>query len=171
MVCGKCANPSGSLKCSRCKIMTYCNRECQAAHWPEHKIRCKKFAMSPEKIRLQFSFGTEEILFLEDIPALLCQRDAPRDLTSRWVSNLVDTHTATVLAQLPGRCVYCPKQATALKTTPVITLHASPPTVLVFARHLCVNNRNSPCAVKLEEVLQRGLSSPDFPGGGEVYRR
>ncbi|KAF7359216.1 Zinc finger MYND domain-containing protein 10 [Mycena sanguinolenta] len=170
MVCGKCANPSGSLKCSRCKIMTYCNRECQVAHWPEHKIRCKKFEMSPEKLRLQFFVGDKEILFLEDIPALLCQPNAPRELTSRWVSNLVDTHTEKVLEQHPGRCVYCSKQAMALKTTPMVTLNSKPPTILVLARHLCANNRSSPCAVKLEEELQRGFNSPDFPKGGELYR-
>lgn len=49
-----CANPScernrldqssGRVqfkKCSRCKTVSYCSRECQAAHYPEHKTLCR----------------------------------------------------------------------------------------------------------------------------------
>jgi hypothetical protein len=28
--------------CSRCKVMTYCSRQCQVAHWSEHKRECRK---------------------------------------------------------------------------------------------------------------------------------
>ncbi|KAJ7796861.1 hypothetical protein B0H14DRAFT_2913238, partial [Mycena olivaceomarginata] len=85
MVCGQCSNRSGALKCSRCKMMTYCNRECQAAHWPVHKIHCKPIQLSPQKLELHFTVNksTKSITFLEDIPVLFCQRDAPRELTSR----------------------------------------------------------------------------------------
>ena len=27
-------------QCSRCRMVRYCGRECQAAHWPEHKAFC-----------------------------------------------------------------------------------------------------------------------------------
>ena len=55
--CGflRCANPScehnkldksaGKVKfkkCSRCQAVIYCSRECQTAHYPEHKTRCRK---------------------------------------------------------------------------------------------------------------------------------
>ncbi|KAJ5749548.1 hypothetical protein N7533_006576 [Penicillium manginii] len=37
-ICGK----DGSLqRCSRCKVMVYCGREHQVAHFPEHKSTCK----------------------------------------------------------------------------------------------------------------------------------
>ncbi|KAF7359228.1 Zinc finger MYND domain-containing protein 10 [Mycena sanguinolenta] len=170
MVCGKCGNTSGVLKCGRCRIMTYCNRDCQIAHWPEHKIRCQKFEMSPQKLHLHFTIGDEELAFLEDIPTLLCQRDAPRELTSQWASNLVDTYTGKLLAQYPNRCIYCPKQATALKTTLVMSLPCTPPTMRVLAHHLCVNNRNSPCAVKAEDTFQEVINAPDWPGA-DVYSR
>jgi hypothetical protein len=32
---------SERLDCSRCNIASYCNTECQKAHWPEHKKACK----------------------------------------------------------------------------------------------------------------------------------
>ncbi|KAF8191463.1 hypothetical protein K438DRAFT_891052 [Mycena galopus ATCC 62051] len=128
--------------------------------------------MSPQKLELHFTIGgtgnAEKVTFLENIPALFCQVDAPRELTSRWVGNLVNIHEEGVLAQYPGRCTYCPKQAVALQTTLAITLHGNPPTVLALAQRLCERNRNSPCAIKAEEKTQQGINT--FPGG-EVYRR
>ncbi|KAJ7456944.1 hypothetical protein FB451DRAFT_598744 [Mycena latifolia] len=45
--CGKClkAPPKGSpafAKCGQCATTGYCSRECQAAHWKEHKPVCKQ---------------------------------------------------------------------------------------------------------------------------------
>jgi len=43
--CGKCEEGSNSLKaCTACKMVKYCNRECQIAHRPQHKRECKKRA-------------------------------------------------------------------------------------------------------------------------------
>lgn len=28
-------------KCSRCKKVYYCSKECQKRHWPTHKLSCK----------------------------------------------------------------------------------------------------------------------------------
>lgn len=44
--CGKGEEASGSLKtCVACKMVKYCNRECQVAHRPQHKKECKKRAV------------------------------------------------------------------------------------------------------------------------------
>lgn len=37
-VCGK----QGKLRCSKCGIARYCDRQCQRAHWPDHKRVCDK---------------------------------------------------------------------------------------------------------------------------------
>ena len=43
--CGKGEECSGDLKlCVACKMVKYCNRDCQIAHRPEHKTACKKRA-------------------------------------------------------------------------------------------------------------------------------
>ena len=43
--CGKDEEGSGDLKaCTACKLVQYCNRECQIAHRPQHKKACKKRA-------------------------------------------------------------------------------------------------------------------------------
>ena len=43
--CGKGEESSGDLKaCTACKLVKYCNRECQIAHRPQHKRECKKRA-------------------------------------------------------------------------------------------------------------------------------
>jgi len=43
--CGKGEESTGSLKaCTACKMVKYCNRECQIAHRSQHKKACKKRA-------------------------------------------------------------------------------------------------------------------------------
>ena len=43
--CGKSDESSGDLKaCTACKLVKYCNRECQIAHRPQHKKACEKRA-------------------------------------------------------------------------------------------------------------------------------
>jgi hypothetical protein len=39
-VCGTCGEPNPSKKCSQCKLMPYCNQECQKLHWNSHKKLC-----------------------------------------------------------------------------------------------------------------------------------
>ncbi|KAI0061696.1 hypothetical protein BV25DRAFT_1886486 [Artomyces pyxidatus] len=53
---GSCSNPScgyygqvaakAPLKCSKCKSAKYCDKNCQRAHWPQHKEYCKVWADS-----------------------------------------------------------------------------------------------------------------------------
>ena len=43
--CGKGEESVGDLKeCTACKLVKYCNRDCQVAHRPQHKKACKKRA-------------------------------------------------------------------------------------------------------------------------------
>ena len=43
--CGRGEDSTDSLKaCTACKLVKYCNRECQIAHRPQHKKACKKRA-------------------------------------------------------------------------------------------------------------------------------
>ena len=43
--CGKGEESTGDLKaCTACKMVKYCNRDCQIAHRPQHKTECKKRA-------------------------------------------------------------------------------------------------------------------------------
>jgi uncharacterized paraquat-inducible protein A len=43
MSCNGVFNVREIKDCSRCKIAQYCSRECQLAHWPNHKEYCKRF--------------------------------------------------------------------------------------------------------------------------------
>ena len=41
--CGGCGSDvNGKKRCSRCKHVMYCSRECQASHWKVHKTECKR---------------------------------------------------------------------------------------------------------------------------------
>lgn len=43
--CENCSKINNDLlRCSRCKIVYYCDQECQRANWPEHKKVCGKEA-------------------------------------------------------------------------------------------------------------------------------
>ena len=62
--CAACGKEGGdSLKaCTACKLVKYCNRECQIAHRPQHKKICKKRAA---ELR-------DEALFKEHLPTDDC---------------------------------------------------------------------------------------------------
>ena len=38
--CNGCAHREGTRRCSRCGVATYCDRRCQARHWPDHRRPC-----------------------------------------------------------------------------------------------------------------------------------
>ncbi|KAF8069896.1 ectomycorrhiza-upregulated zf-MYND domain-containing protein [Lyophyllum atratum] len=47
--CTKCNFPRDSLqKCSKCKTVSYCSKECQTSHWPVHKPMCRVY--SPKEV-------------------------------------------------------------------------------------------------------------------------
>jgi hypothetical protein len=44
VLCVRCGEPgaTGMLRCSKCKSVRYCSRECQRSDWKQHKERCKE---------------------------------------------------------------------------------------------------------------------------------
>ena len=47
--CDACLSTSGERKsCHSCGFVRYCNRECQTAGWPAHKLACKALAFDKE---------------------------------------------------------------------------------------------------------------------------
>ena len=42
VICASCGANDPSKQCSRCEKVMYCNRECQVAHWGQHKSDCQK---------------------------------------------------------------------------------------------------------------------------------
>jgi len=49
--CGNCGKTDLKLlQCSRCFFQQYCGKECQKAHWPQHKQVCKVAAPKKEKL-------------------------------------------------------------------------------------------------------------------------
>jgi hypothetical protein len=41
-VCGGCAKPYGLQRCSSCKIIKFCSRDCQKSAWKFHKQACQQ---------------------------------------------------------------------------------------------------------------------------------
>ena len=63
------------FECSRCRLIAYCSKECQAAHWKEHKRHCRDIGGAQKEIgktvrRVQ--------RFLEIYRPLLCMAAAAR---------------------------------------------------------------------------------------------
>ena len=51
--CGKGGESAGDLKaCTACKMVKYCNRDCQIAHRTQHKKACKRRAAELQDIKL-----------------------------------------------------------------------------------------------------------------------
>ena len=43
-MCANCGKSEDLKMCTACNMIKYCNRECQIAHRPQHKVECKKRA-------------------------------------------------------------------------------------------------------------------------------
>ena len=64
LICGQCGKPA-DLKCSKCKQICYCNRQCQGLAWKTHKTVCADYKQDEKGFtRLHYAVldGTEEQL-------------------------------------------------------------------------------------------------------------
>ena len=104
--CDKGEERSGDLKaCTACKLVKYCNRECQIAHRPQHKKACKKRAAEIH----------DEALFEEHAPeeCPICMLPLP----------LYGNHTGTTFFSSCGKdicngCIYAMDESGAKRLCP-----------------------------------------------------
>lgn len=47
--CETCGQAKAEAKCSKCKMVVYCNQACQRLHWPTHKRFCAQLAKQYER--------------------------------------------------------------------------------------------------------------------------
>lgn len=45
--CWGCREGGRTFNCVRCNVAVFCSKECQLAHWPEHKKHCKGMVFHP----------------------------------------------------------------------------------------------------------------------------
>ncbi|XP_033101449.1 uncharacterized protein LOC117104673 [Anneissia japonica] len=65
------AEVNHSLRCSACKEITYCSRECQRQHWSSHKTECKQICQQVKTLaeELRFHFQRHnEMQTMNDFP-------------------------------------------------------------------------------------------------------
>eukprot|EP01117_Protostelium_nocturnum_P002952 TRINITY_DN13887_c0_g1_i1.p1 TRINITY_DN13887_c0_g1~~TRINITY_DN13887_c0_g1_i1.p1 ORF type:complete len:197 (+),score=77.89 TRINITY_DN13887_c0_g1_i1:81-671(+) len=59
--CNKCGKKGlGLSKCSRCKLVFYCNRDCQSKDWATHKANCIKPEDRPKPVSEEVVVGYVE---------------------------------------------------------------------------------------------------------------
>ncbi|KAG5894161.1 hypothetical protein JTB14_001857 [Gonioctena quinquepunctata] len=52
-VCNTCGEEKPSKKCSKCKAVQYCDRNCQRLHWHWHKKACPRLSQGLGEVELQ----------------------------------------------------------------------------------------------------------------------
>lgn len=128
---------------------------------------------SPAMLRLEMKYmmqGEPEIVFMEDIPAEYCLPNAPKEVTSKFLQDLIDLREPDILAARTYHCLYCHKPAACVFGMPMVTLAAPTPSVINLAQPLC--QRNTACAREAFRRIQEGLRDPHGPltkGGVEIY--
>ena len=104
--CGKGEESSGDLKaCMACKLVKYCNRNCQIAHRPQHKKACKKRAAELHDEQLFKEHAAEE--------CPICMLPLP----------VYDTHTGMTFHSCCGKlicngCIYAMDESGAKDLCP-----------------------------------------------------
>jgi len=147
----KCANcskggeeNSGDLKaCTACKLVKYCNRDCQIAHRPQHKKACRKRAAELH----------DEALFKQPPPreeCPICMLTLP----------LYDTRTGVTFRSCCGKgicdgCEYAMDESDAKGLCPFCK---SPP-----------SNSNEEEIVRLKKLMKKGNTEAYYLFGG-CYR-
>jgi len=84
-LCSKCGKESDTLKkCTACKCVWYCDKDCQNRHWKEHKKECKVIKKELQKRGGKLDLGNElDLGPLPDLPPRdecpICMRVVPID--------------------------------------------------------------------------------------------
>lgn len=59
--CNTCGEEKPTKKCSKCKVVQYCDRNCQRLHWPWHKKSCARLSQENAETTKQSSKGSTEV--------------------------------------------------------------------------------------------------------------
>lgn len=60
--CNTCGEEKPAKKCSKCKVVQYCDRNCQRLHWFVHKKACNRLSQGiPEHVETKTAIDTSEI--------------------------------------------------------------------------------------------------------------
>ena len=157
--CGKDEESSGDLKaCTACKMVKYCNRDCQIAHRPQHKKACRKRAAELH----------EELLFRENSrqECPICMLPLP----------LYDNHTGINFYSCCGKniCIGCidvmvsgAKDLCAFCRTP----YSSSDEEEVKRLHKLMEKGNAYAILRLAGLYERGMMGmpQDWAKANELY--
>lgn len=69
-LCERCSE-KGTKRCTKCRVVYYCGKECQVGDWANHKSRCKKLCKSHKRVAV-----SEDKYFVElpDFKSLIMQK-------------------------------------------------------------------------------------------------
>lgn len=126
-----------------------------------------------KKLHLTYMIGGEDgptVTFVDDIPAEYCKIDAPREATSKFITDVMDRREGQALMHWNSSCMYCDRPAQTLFAVPAVTLHAETPVVLASAQPLC--SLSGPCGRRGYTILQAAMMDANSPlrePGASIY--
>nr|CAG4638450.1 EOG090X06BA [Cyclestheria hislopi] len=65
-LCCTCGEEKAVKKCAKCKMVQYCDKDCQKLHWPMHKKECGDLAKEFEKLQTNKKENTENPISSEN---------------------------------------------------------------------------------------------------------
>ena len=121
--CANCGTPA-SLRCGKCKILTYCGRQCQKAHWPAHKALCREskimLYMIGDRLHNAEYYGAYLLDFVRNTECPICLDD----LSGKSVRLACDNHAVCQECYIRQPLDACPLCRAAGVRKVVIDLYA-----------------------------------------------
>ena len=104
--CASCKEADAQMRCSNCKLIRYCSKQCQKNHWSKHKKICAKLKSKKNQDNTTTPTIPQSLQYLKKYPVKKSWWDLDFTLFDSKLARLQAGCICRSGAQLPGCCAH-----------------------------------------------------------------